>query len=445
MPSGNDYYAEYGSGIVDAATRYRTAASSIHLVRDNAGGYFIIDLQNWKRVRVGGPGSGSFRAAVALYGAPKTTASELGAEYQTFRDQFLTNIGRDAASDGLIYLDGRIGFTDHGSAVDFFGGPNQMERVVAGEIPDPFTGQMFANPTYIRAGDGTEFGLQHRTPEEDPNGPARAILQDLLSQYGLEGLIPDVDRWLLEGLSPDEIRIELRKTEEYKQRFPGIVAMQDNNLKPPSEAEYLELEKGYARVLRAYGLPEGFYDDPNDFAAFISGNVSVSELEERVVDGVVAAQQAPQEVRDALSQFYGIPNATGALAAYYLDPERSLPEIERQFRAASIAGRAQMTTFGELEQADAERLAALGITDAQAQQGFTNLVRNAQNFSALAGEVGGVNISEDEQLAAQFEGDVGAQELIRRQSERRAAAFQGSDAGAATSREGLTGLRSASA
>ena len=435
--------------------------SSIHVVRDNANNYFIINLDTMERWRLGNPTTEGFKKAVMLYGPVKTSAEELGAQYLTFRNAFLRSIGQHeplnfplgGTVDDRIYLDTRLGFTQPGNAVgtgpgDLFA-PNEMERVLAGMSPDPFTGELVSNPQTVTAGDGTVFGA-NIVPEGDDvsstRGPARDAVLTFLQDFGLESLLDEVDAWLLEGLTAVEIKQRLRQTEEYRQRFPGIIAIQegDSELQPPSEQEYLRLERGYAAVLRTYGLPEGFYDQPEDFANFIAGNVSVSELEERVVEGVVAAQNAPQEVQDALRQFYGIENSTSALAAYYLDPERSLPEIEREFLAASIAGRAEQTEFGDLEQAEAERLAALGITSDEAQRGFTSLASNRQNFTALAGEAGGANISREEQLAAQFEGDADAQESIRRQVERRRAAFAGEDSGAALTQEGLVGLRSAS-
>src|SRR5689334_18836184 len=95
---------------------------------------------------------------------------------------------------------------------------------------------------------------------------ARAILDDTLAQYGLSGLGDRLWQQYLNGEPIEQIMVDLRKTPEYKARFPGMEALSKKG-RAISEGEYISIERGYAQLFREYGLPAGFYDDPSDFAA----------------------------------------------------------------------------------------------------------------------------------------------------------------------------------
>jgi len=230
---------------------------------------------------------------------------------------------------------------------------------------------------------------------------------------------------------------EIRQSQQFTDRFAGMQQRIDNGYDPISVDEYLDLESGYQSTMRAMGLPQSFYDDPTDYTNFISNDVSVTELEQRVSQGFIAAQQAPPEVRRALEEFYNIPNSEGALAAYYLDPDRALPAIERQFEAAMVSGAAERASFSGLTQEQAERLGDLDISSAQAQQGFSQLGQQSELLSSNLGS--GETFSTQEKLAGVFEGDANVLDRIRRQREGRTAEFDGQSSGVSVT--GVTGLK----
>lgn len=270
---------------------------------------------------------------------------------------------------------------------------------------------------------------------------ATAVVRDMLAQYGLSFSANQVDEWV--GLLSDDpnnmelIQQQIRESDEFAERFPGLQQRLDNGYNQISVAEYLELEDAYSTIMRTTGMPQSFYDSPEDFAEFFASDIDPTELESRVAQGFVAAQQAPDEVKAALQELYGIQNNTAALAAYYLDPDRALTAIQREFESAQIAGTATSTGFAELSRDQAERLQQLGISEAQARQGFSEL---GQQEGVLSSNLGsGTDFTVEEQMAAQFEQNADVQARIRRQREQRVARFQGGMAPTVTER-GVAGL-----
>lgn len=285
------------------------------------------------------------------------------------------------------------------------------------------------------------------TPDTEPDAAtaetARAIVTNMLRAYGLSYSPAQVNRWV--GLFADDpgnmaiIEQEIKQTTQYVNRFPALQQRIDNGYDPLTPAEYIALEAQYLMIVRNSGLPEQFYDEVDELAELIANNVAPVEFEQRVVQGFIAAKDAPQEVRDALREFYGIGDTDGALAAYYLDPDKALPAITRQFESAQIAARAEMTGYVGLSREQVERLQAIGVNPDQASQGFSALGQDAQLFESNLGQDD--IISTQQQLAAEFEGNAEAQEAIRKRREQRISAFRGS-AGGNAGRTGVIGLGS---
>lgn len=271
-----------------------------------------------------------------------------------------------------------------------------------------------------------------------PVSDATATIKAMLDGFGLGSLGDYVYARGKEGIPTAQILAEVRERPEYKARFPAMAQLSAQG-QAIDEAAYIALEQSYQSVFHMGGLPSGFYDDPGDFAKFIAGRVSPAELQQRVQQGVVAAQQAPTEVRSELERLYGVDS--GELTAFFLDPDRALPLIQQRFTAAQIAGASQRTGFGSLTATEAERLGSLGISAEAAQQGFGQIMQGAELYNPLPGE-GGTSIGRELQLAATFGGDVAAQQTIEQQIGRRKATFaQGGDFAAGA--KGISGLGSA--
>lgn len=301
---------------------------------------------------------------------------------------------------------------------------------------EPTAAELLWNRNYILAGrstrrtiaDALAASTEGMLREAQPAPPtadqenARDIINGLLEQYGLSGLGDWAWQQILDGHTDTRILQDLRETDQYKQRFQGMTLRREAGLNAMTEGEYIAYENSARQMMRAAGLPSDFYDSPEDFARFIGDDVSVAELNQRVSEGYAAAAQAPAEVRAELKRLYGIDE--GQLAAYFLDPDRALPLIQRQFSASQISGAAQRSLYGPLGIAEAERLSSLGITEREAQQGFGQLAQSKELFGPMIG-TDETAIGREQQQAAVFAGDAEAQAAIEKRAKERVSAGSG--------------------
>lgn len=267
------------------------------------------------------------------------------------------------------------------------------------------------------------------------NKDALARIRDVLGQYGLDSLSDFVWQSIVSGMSETQILQSIRETPQFKQRFPAIDDRRSKGLPALSPAEYIAYEQTATQMMRAAGIPTGFYDSPEDFRKFLANDVSVKELSDRVDLARQAAYQAPTEVRQALRSQFGL--GDGDLAAYFLDSDRAAPLLQRTYNAATIAGASTRTGYNTSADQD-YMLADLGITADQAQSGFNQLAQQRELFDPLAGHNEGA-ITVDEQLGAAFGGSAAATRRIEDRRRSRVAEFGGGGGFAGTA-QGLTGV-----
>lgn len=160
------------------------------------------------------------------------------------------------------------------------------------------------------------------------------ILRDMLKQWDLQDLLPDVLQMVQSGQTSQQISISLQDTDAYKKRFAGNELRRQKGMPVLAPSEYLRVEQSYRQIMESNGLPVGFYDSPSDFSDWIGKDVSPNEISQRVNFAVSAAQRADEGTRQAFRDFYGVD--TAHLAAYFLDQERAMPSIQKQAKAAAI-------------------------------------------------------------------------------------------------------------
>lgn len=263
---------------------------------------------------------------------------------------------------------------------------------------------------------------------------AESILRDYLRQYGLEGLGDWAWQQYLNGSSIDQIMLDIRDQPAYKQRFPAMEQLAQAG-EAITELDYIAYEKSVRQMLQQYGITPGLYDTAEGIKNLLVNRVSAVEVNARLQQAAAAAYTTPKEVLDALrAQGYDLNG--GSLASFYLDPERALPLIEQQYRAAQITGAAAQQRL-QISAEEADRLAKNGITWEQAQQGFSQVAATA----ALGGG-SGETADQASRTAAVF-GDAEAAQRVRRVQNSRRAAFAGGG-GAAETQQGATGLGGAS-
>lgn len=259
-------------------------------------------------------------------------------------------------------------------------------------------------PTLAVSSGGINYGgpirMKATATEGGNTGPDDATLQKYLSgsqrdayeavnnlftSYGLGSLAPKIFDYIQKGYSADTVGILLQNTDEYKQRFQGNELRKAAGLPVLSPAEYLATEQSYRQIMRQSGLPAGFYDQPSDFNQFIGKDVSPTELKGRVDLATQATSLANPSYKEALQKMYGLNDSH--IAAYFLDPDRATPVLQKQAAAAQIGSEAlrrglQVNTSAE------EQYAMAGVTQQQAAQAYSQIAQELPAYSNIAGSFG---------------------------------------------------------
>ena len=272
------------------------------------------------------------------------------------------------------------------------------------------------------------------TPAFSPNPDARNTIKAVLSTYGLESLADVLWGNYTSGLvdinNEQALVYSIRDTDQYKTRFAGNAARTRKGLAELSPGEYIGLEDSYRQVMQSNGLPPGFYDQNDDFSKLIEGDVSPSELQDRVQQGYAVVAQSDPEVKRQMQTLYGV--TEGQLAAYFIDPERTAPLLKQQARAAQIAARSLEQGGIQLTGQFAENLAARGITEQQARAGFAEVGALGELRQTFAGETA---LSSEQLAGGAFGIDVAAQQELERKRRLRTGEFAGGGSFARTTGE----------
>lgn len=241
-------------------------------------------------------------------------------------------------------------------------------------------------------------GLQMAPPNAPPAAPAPApfnqgafdLFRNLLTSWGIPvgGDIEAIIRKsVIDGITPDQIELvipDIQNTDTWNRRFPGWKQRVANGYNQISVGEYLALENSYKRIMQSAGLPVGFYDDVSDFGKFIANNMSPDELQSRVSAAVTLTNQVDPTARSLLQQFYGV--GQGDLAAYFLDPNRAMPALDKQYKAVNVAAYAKRAGLDLAASSRYEDLVDRGVTEQMAAQGFSTVKQFSDTFGKL-GEI----------------------------------------------------------
>lgn len=256
------------------------------------------------------------------------------------------------------------------------------------------------------------------------------LLREEFNRYGLGFMVEDSIKLAKSGVSEDEYAIKLRGLKAYQDRFGANAAREKAGLSALNPAQYLALEDQFQNTMRRYGLPKSFYEKTGvgnkpELDSLIAADVSPAELEDRIQTAVERVNNASPETIKALEDFYpGINKAN--IVAYVLDPQKALPLIQRQIRAAELGGeaiRAGLPTGVER----AQELEKMGITQGQAREGFQAIASELPRGQQLAQIYGQEPYTQAVAETAEF-GLAGAPEARRKRQklgELERAAFSG--------------------
>lgn len=242
----------------------------------------------------------------------------------------------------------------------------------------------------------------------------------------LEGILTGA---MQNGYTPADVESgvlmpDIQKSAAFQMRFPGYNARIANHHNAISIRDYLALEDTYRGIMANAGLPAGFYDDPSDMGQWIAKNTSPAEIEGRVRMATQAAQSVDPTMRNLMAQFYGL--STGDVAAYFLDPNRTLPLVEKQYKTAEVASWASRNGYQVNDMARYQTLLEAGVTGEQAAQGYGTVRALDQSVGQVASIYGESYGQGDAEQDVFFNKN----EKRRRIMAQEAATFSGSSRGA---------------
>lgn len=245
--------------------------------------------------------------------------------------------------------------------------------------------------------------------------------------------------------TPDELSVAIQQTDTFRNRFGVIVeqqrrAAQGQPVYVMSPAEVIEYENTVKQLMVSAGLPSTFYDQPSDFHRLILEDMSPAEVSERITQAFDYVLSAPPEVRTAFEEFYGVGNGDAQLAAWALDPDRTVRDINRATRTAYAAGMADRFDI-QVDRSMAERIADLPRTEAGITEGMRQVASMGSIFDEGLGDRG-TDLTDNEGIASVFEGDSAATDAISRRVLRRSASNRTSTGGAVTTQQGVVGVGS---
>lgn len=201
---------------------------------------------------------------------------------------------------------------------------------------------------------------------------AFAILKKEFDKYGLGSLADTVKNLIMAGSPVEEVVLKLRATPEYEKRFAGNKMRLAAGLNVYDEATYIDLENAYDQIFSSYGVMEAAGNTVDarraKYAEFIGGTKSPDEIKGRVQLAVAAANE-DEVTKATLRQLY--PEITDKdIVSYFLNPKDTLPKLETKVRSAQI-GAAAVRQGLVTNVATAEELAAMGVTEQQAEQAYS--------------------------------------------------------------------------
>lgn len=222
-------------------------------------------------------------------------------------------------------------------------------------------------------------------------------------------------------------------------------------------AGYLAYRAQINAFAETAGLVPGTISN-EDIGKAWAGDVSVQELNTRITTEYTNAINAAPAIQNELKN-YGYTNSlsAGQLASYYLNPENTTTELQKQFNAATVGGEGTLTGFGEIGQSKAYALQAFlssggqsNVSAPQAANFFTtnvasglssiaNMASTGFEQTQLGAAQGGPGVVSQDDLIAAAEGNAPAIQKVQRAAQTRSAGSAGGG-GLSSTQSGVQGI-----
>ena len=275
------------------------------------------------------------------------------------------------------------------------------------------------------------------------NGLDIATIQTILDSPDPMGAIKGL------GLTPTQLSAATSLVSSWQTRFSGNQARIAAGLNPLSPADYIANEQSYKTVMSMAGIPASSPLQSTDYLGKLMGaDISPAETQMRVNAATAAVQNEDPQVLAQLQSQFGMTMPT--IISHLLDPAVAAPLVQQEYNAAQIGAEAARSgvniAYGGTGPLSAMGLAAQGITQNQANQGFNTIAQEQPALQSIAGRYGAGIIGPNgvgqalESSVFNIQGAAAAQQQVSRLTTAETSAFSGS-AGAAT---GSLGLRDTS-
>jgi hypothetical protein len=269
---------------------------------------------------------------------------------------------------------------------------------------------------------------------------ARAAIPNITDEE-----IRQIDKEVIDSVgrpSRDSILNVIRNLASYKARYPAFSYMY-NSGQLQSESQYRALETEYRKVVSEYlGDASDIMSTPDKLAQFMTNDVSVVEVRDRLVQASNLLATAPEEYKQSLSELYGIDE--NYQLAFLVDPETTKPALDKKandmVRATTLATRARQEGLSisaqDVQNLTAETQSMFGdrsfaAADVEVANAMKRAALMAQQDRRLAA-IEQTQYSDIEAVGAQF-GDIESAMQSQRRAERERARFGGSAGVGATS------------
>lgn len=356
---GGTHVANTAFPVQNGQTNFGDAPTWLYVV-DNNGRQFLINHETRTRIPV--TGSGQAQAMQALFGSPLQG----------------------------VYL---TGYQEQSSVVDFFGGPNGIEQVVAGQGVNPLTGKVVDNPQAIQGANNEWFTPPETAPdtgvpetsgppeEQDDEGPSQDTIAQVKSELTWmpeELLQIYMDEWV-QHESDQRALNAMRQSEAYEKHFPGNLREDGTVIHP--ESDYMAQIDSFRNTVSDFGIPADAFE--HRYPELIQEGVSAGEFRARVQRRWNQLAQSGEFIR----QFYADQFGTGdisdrALLASFMDPDTNPVEWQQQFRTSVVGGTAERFGF-DIALSEAETMSDFLGGQEAAQQFFSR----AQGFLPTLGSL----------------------------------------------------------
>lgn len=268
------------------------------------------------------------------------------------------------------------------------------------------------------------------TDAANDRADAFALIKLTLQGYGftdseLNELFAYIEKGLKDPkMGPNQMVLELRTLPVYKARFSGNETRVKNGLNALSEADYKRQEDSYAQYLTAGGVSR--LGNRATYAKLIGGAVAPDEVGKRVNMAVDRVVNSDPDIMKMIYK-YNPTISQQDLVAYFLDPDATLPELEKKVSMGEI-GTAAAQAGMNYDYGRIEGLTNYGINRSQAIKGYGEIGDVLPVSEKLSDIYGASGIRYDQTAGESefFKADSGAKEKRRQLKSLERAQFSGS-------------------